>query len=264
MNVQGLAAPWGARFRFRPLAFADAVISWRKGHWRKWEGLYPWQRELLVGVAREMADKGWGPTADGLIKAKLAIRRAISSCTGSGKTSFMIPFIVYWLLSCWPAMRILLIGPTLQHIKDHALPALKIMREASPILREMFTVTEEPRVFRNDAAPLCFATLRSAEEGTKVTGTHSQEDMVCLIFDDAAGIDDDIAKGAAGIRTDPQVIEFLFGNPLKTYGFFHDAIAGIASRHYNPIFISKKSLPTWLPEMEDEIQAIFGEPDSDT
>ena len=262
MAAIDLAEGWGIRYRWRPIAFADRVIPWGQGIFESWEEPLEWQRQFLTGVARELHDKGWGPAENGRIKRKVPVRRVISSCTGSGKSKFVLPLSIFWMMAAWSKMRVLVLTPTREHAKDHLFKDCKAMWQASPVLKEIFHIAESGMIFRKDAPETCVCLFRTAEQAKNLTGTHSHGALTYQVVDDGHAVEDAVWDAASGMRDDPQALVVVAGNPLETFGFFYELHSGKYASLFHPTFLSKRDcmLPgeEWTPTLEHDLLMTYG------
>ena len=250
--------------RYDLLRFAEEAVPFGRGHWESWSGLWAWQVDFLRGLGDEMKTKGWGArNADGSTKKLRPIRRVISSATGTGKTALVLPLILLHALVAHPKMRAVCVSPSKDQIKDKLFAAVRVMIESSPFLGCLFSLSESGKVARTGAAALSFAVFRTAREQESLQGTHSHGGQTLTMIDEASGVPDSNFDATAGARQEEQSITILAGNPLGDEGFYHRRHSGDIASAWNPVFVSKKDLPTWDPAEEADLIAEAGGEDTE-
>ena len=76
------------RFRFDPLGFALLAVPFGRAgtKFAGWSGLWDWQYQWILSVAKEVFEKLFGADEEGLIQRKAPVLRSLSSGTGTGKS----------------------------------------------------------------------------------------------------------------------------------------------------------------------------------
>ena len=259
---------WAAipRYRYDPAAFVtDALPFGRAGtDWERWQGLWPWQREFFDSVGAEAREKEWGkPRADGEF-VKPAIQRVVSSCTGSGKTSLVLPGLLFWAMAVFPTLRAHCISTTREQLMDRFFNACKVMLRNSPKLDGLFEFMLSGKIMRRSSPEVNVATFRAAATPEALQGLHGHGGMTLVLFDEASGIERPFWDATTGPRADPQAIVCAMGNPTKGDGWYWDRHSGRLAKNWKPMFISQKDLPGWSDARERELIEDHGGEDTDS
>ena len=253
-------------YRYDLVGFArEAIPFGQPGPWERWKDLWPWQLELLESIGAEMREKRWGePGPDGEVQPQTPIQRCICSCTGSGKTSLVLPLVLLHALAVHPTMRAVCISPSREQIKDKLANAVKVMIESSPWLSALFTFAESGKVARRRDPGVCFAVFRTAAEREALQGTHGVAGMIAVFIDEASGVPDELWQATAGARQDPQALVIIAGNPLRGDGFYHDRHTGRLAEKWKPVVVPADTLPTWVEARREDLIADHGGEDTET
>ena len=241
------------RFRYRPADFMKLVVPFGKpGPFESWTKPWDVQVELLESIGDEMARKRFGPDANGEVTPRERVERIVSSCTGAGKTSLMLPTLVCWQVMCWPHSKGVAVSTTREQLYDKFFSATKALIDSSPILREYLDYDESMTVWRKGRRPTQFCAYRTALEEAAALGSHAHGSLGALWIDEAAGPKDTMFRAYHGLLHDPQVVCVAFGNPLKPWGWFFDRHSGRLFKAENVRVISARDLPTWTQDREDK------------
>jgi hypothetical protein len=219
------------------------------------EGPEPWQRDLLDRIGR------------GLISADGAVREAVASGHGIGKSA-LVAWIILWALSTKPDTRGVVTANTEAQLRTKTWPELTKWHGLM-INKGWFAVTAtsiysvlqgHDRTWRVDA-------ITWSENNTEaIAGLHNKGKRAFTIFDEASAIPDTIWETIEGALTDPGTELFwcVFGNPTQNTGRFRECFAGgrFAHRwHHNQIDSRTVSFTTNKAQIDEWI-ADYGE-DSD-
>jgi len=103
----------------------------------------------------------------------------------------------------------------------------------------------------------------SKEENSEAfAGQHAEQATSFYFFDEDSGIPEVIHEVAEGGLTDGEPMIFLFGNPTRNAGHFHQACFGIGRDRWNPISIDSRESRLTNKELIKEWIDVYGE-DSD-
>jgi len=202
-----------------PLGFVEFAFPW--GEEGTFLEEYPdgpdkWQREFLT-LLGELIQKDWNETPEGEKVIEKAIRMAVASGHGIGKTA-MTSWIILWFISTRPNPQIVVTANTKNQLTT------KTWRELAKwhgccICGHWFnyTATQLKHKQRPDT---WFATAVpwSAANSSAFAGTH--EAHVLMLFDEASEIDASIWETAEGAMTTPGAMWLCFGNPTSNTGRF--------------------------------------------
>lgn len=220
--------------------------------WAEWGELWPWQVDFLEDLSGELRRKEWGHLRGGRVVSKSPVQRAVSSCTGSGKTAFVLPAAILWLLAVYPRLRGICISTTRDQLFDRLFNACVLMIDSSPRLRALFGYMRSGKIWRHTDENVNFVTFRTSGTPEALQGLHSQGGMTLVVFDESSGVPEDMWRATAGARQDPQAIVLAMGNPRLGEGWFFDRHSGRLARYWHPRFISRWDLPGWSKELNDE------------
>ena len=261
--MPNLAAEWALGYRYRPVEFAHRTIPFGKpGPWESWSGLHDWQAEFFRGIAQEQYQKEWGPDPDGKVTRREPINRAICSGAGTGKTAFVLPFLVLWQMAVWPRLRVLAMSTTETQLKDRFFNSgIVVILENSPELRRLFA-WQSLKVWRRDS-PDSTATFRTGDNPGAILGAHSHGGQMLIPMDECAWQDDEMWEATGSARQDPQTITVLCGNPWRNEGFFFDRHSGRLADRWKTVFVDAREQPGWTQDQEEDLLAEHGGEDTD-
>lgn len=238
------------RFRYDLDGFCRLVFPWGRGPYATWEEPWPWHTALFDSISREAYAKRFGPDYEGVIDRKAPILRAISSGTGTGKSSLVLPTILFWTLSVFPHVRGLAISATREQMGDKFFSDCVALMKASPFLSRYFDSTADGTIFVKGARESTAFVFRTSGSISGLSGTHSFSGVTCVLFEEAAGISDESWLATDGARSDKQVISVACSQPLHLDGFFHRIAFGDLADDWNAIRVSLLDMP-----MTDEQRA---------
>lgn len=189
-------------------------------------------------------------------------RVAVSSCTGSGKTS-ILSMMTFLYLMILPDCRILITSPSSgQLVRVFYSELNKWHRRMPEQFQEYFYITRETVKYTNTKKYLQFASLVTASVDNKesLQGGHSEN---YIIFgDEASGIDEqafDILLGTLSTGYGGRFI--LVSNPVRSSGRFYE-IFNRDLGSWKKLFFSAFDSPNVNAEWIEEMRETYGE-DSD-
>jgi hypothetical protein len=193
---------------------------------------------------------------DGLLTPNTAIREAVASGHGVGKSA-LVAWIILWSISTLEDTRGVVTANTENQLKTKTWAELGKWHRLF-LARELFKLTatalfssERERTWRIDM-------VAWSERNTEAfAGLHNQGKRVVLIMDEASAIPDKIHETSEGALTDAntQILWIMFGNPTRSTGRFREAFAGGKHskqwRTYNVdsrsvSFTNKTQLQSWI------------------
>ena len=182
------------KYRDNPVLFVREVL-----------GVEPdeWQVEFLNAVARG--------------ERKISIR----SGHGVGKSTGGSWAMLWYLLTRYP-VKVVVTAPTSSQLYDALFAELKRwVKELPPAVQELLDVKQE-RIELRASATEAFISARTsrAEQPEALQGVHS--DNVMLVADEASGVPEQVFEAAAGSMSGHNAVTILFGNPVRSSGFFFD------------------------------------------
>jgi len=190
-----------------PLRFVKTVFPWGEGPLAGADGPDRWQGDLL----RELA----GLLADGVSP----IRMAVSSGHGVGKTA-LSAWLILWFLSTRDHPQLVVTANTAAQLRNKTWRELaKWHRLASNAhwfewTATRFSLRQHPETWFAAAVPW------SRDRPESFAGTHERH--VCVIFDEASAIAEDIWDVTEGAMVTHGAMWFAFGNPTRNTGRFRE------------------------------------------
>ena len=206
-----------------PLAFVLWAFDWGQGALKDEEGPDEWQRQILADIRDNMMD------------VKEALRYAVASGHGIGKTA-LICWLILWFICTRPNPQIIVTSNTGTQLatktwrelsKWHQLIQHKALRDRYEHSATAFRHVEAPLVWF--ASPISWSKDRSEA----FAGAH--EDHVLVLFDEASLIDDsiwEVTEGAMTTEVGPlkTAIWIAFGNPTRNTGRFRECFGRFRHR----------------------------------
>ena len=182
------------KYRNDPVAFVREVL-----------GVEPddWQKEFLEAVAAG--------------NRKISIR----SGHGVGKSTTGSWAMLWYLLTRYP-VKVVVTAPTSSQLYDALFAELKRwVKELPQAVQELLEVKQE-RIELKASATEAFISARTsrAEQPEALQGIHSEN--VMLVADEASGVPEQVFEAAAGSMSGHNAVTILFGNPVRSSGFFFD------------------------------------------
>jgi len=223
MNTKDLKilSEWSAKCKNDPLKFVIEGFDWGRGELEKFDGPDTWQIGILKNIR------------DGLLKVDEAIRLAVASGHGIGKSA-LVAWIVLWAISTVVDTKGVVTANTENQLR------LKTWAELAKwhrlvITKELFTCAataiystddKHERTWRIDMVPW---SLNNTEA---FAGLHNQGKRLLLIFDEASAIPNLIWEVSEGALTDSdtQIMWLAFGNPTRNTGRFKDCFGRYRKR----------------------------------
>jgi hypothetical protein len=196
-----------AACRDDPLRFVETVFPWGEGALSEEDGPDAWQRELLTELGRALR-VGESP-----------VRMAVASGHGVGKTA-LSAWLVLWFLSTHDHPQLVVTANTAAQLRNKTWRELaKWHRLAAN--RHWFEWTSARFAFRQHPETWFAAAVPWARERPEAfAGTHERH--VCVIFDEASAIPEEIWDVTEGAMVTPGALWFAFGNPTRNTGRFRE------------------------------------------
>ncbi len=193
---QALAAfeAYRDRYRYDPVAFVREVFAAEPD---------VWQKKVLEAIAR--GDR----------------RISVRSGHGVGKSTVASWAAIWYLLTRYP-VKIVITAPTKAQLYDALYAELRTwIDKLPPELAQFLEVKSDSVIFTPSPAG-AFISVRTsrAETPEAMAGVHSEN--VMLIGDEASGIPEQVYEAAAGSMSGENAVTLLFGNPVRSSGYFFD------------------------------------------
>lgn len=193
---QALAAfaAYRDRYRYDPVAFVREVFGAEPD---------PWQAEVLEAIAR--GDR----------------RISVRSGHGVGKSTIASWASVWYILTRYP-VKIVITAPTKAQLYDALYAELRTWIDKLPEELSGFLEVKSDSVVFTPSPAGAFISVRTsrAETPEAMAGVHSEN--VMLIGDEASGIPEQVYEAAAGSMSGENAVTLLFGNPVRSSGYFFD------------------------------------------
>jgi hypothetical protein len=207
-----------AGFRHDPLGCALFSFPWGEdGELKDYNGPRVWQREIMQTIGEQLKAGG----TNGAV-----VRVAIASGHGIGKSA-LISMLVHWGLSTCVETKIICTANTDTQLRTKLWPEVskwfKLGINASWFNVSATSVATKgsERNWRADAIPW------SVSNTNAFAGMHNIGKRIIIVFDEAAGIDDEIWEVVEGALTDDktEIVWLAFGNPTKNTGRFRECFS---------------------------------------
>lgn len=246
-----------AEFYADPLGFVLFAFPWGEdGPLKHFDGPDGWQRDFLIQLGEEVKTRGFNGSL-----AVMAIRFAVSSGHGIGK-SVLVAFIVLWAMSTRPYLHGTVTANTIDQLNTKTWATLRTWY-ARCITAHWFEMNSERMYHKSHKDNWFVAKQSSKEENSEAfAGQHAADSTSLYIFDEASAIPDKIWEVAEGGLTDGEPMIFVFGNPTRSSGKFHQACFGSMRHRWNPVIIDSRTSRFTNKQQIDEWVKDYGE-DSD-
>ncbi len=204
-----------------PLRFVRVAFPWGEGELEGLTGPYEWQTKIL------------GDIRDGLLTVDQAIRIAVASGHGIGKSA-LVAWIVYWAVSTKVDTKGIVTANTETQLKTKTWAELAKWHRLA-INSHWFDLTATALISRDPAHTLEWRVDQiawSEARSEAFAGLHNKGKRVLLIFDEASAIPDVIWEVAEGALTDEgtEILQICFGNPTRSSGRFRDCFGRFKQR----------------------------------
>lgn len=240
-----------------PLRFVLGCYPWGEpGPLQHHTGPDAWQHAFLTRIGQEVAAHGF----DG-VTAVDPIRGTVSSGHGVGKSAESA-WLVDWIMSTRPHCQGTVTANTFAQLETKTWAAIQYWTKLC-LTGHWFACTST-RMYHPAYRDSWFCAPQSSKEENSeaFAGQHAVGSTSFYIFDEASAIPDQIFEVAEGGLTDGEPMIFLFGNPTRTTGKFHQASFGSARDRWHPLIVdSRDSKLTNKAQIAEWIQD-YGE-DSD-
>lgn len=209
-----------AEFYAEPLEYVLYAYSWGSGELAGWDGPDSWQRNYLNRIGDMVKDRGF----DG-VNPVSPIRMATASGHGIGKSA-LTAWLVDWIMCTRPFCKGIVTANTSPQLQTKTWAEIAKWTRRS-IARHWFSVSQGKgnmkmvRIGYEDTWRVDAQTCRE-ENSESFAGLHAANSTPFYIFDEASAIPNKIWEVAEGGLTDGEPMHFVFGNPTRNSGRFHD------------------------------------------
>lgn len=240
-----------------PLRFVLACYPWGEpGYLQHHAGPDLWQRQFLEELGRDVRARAF----DGL-HTVAPIRRAVSSGHGIGK-SVMVAWLINWVMSTRPHAQGTVTANTITQLQTKTWAALQRWTQLC-LTGHWFTINADRMYYTAHKASWFCSPQSSKEENSEAfAGQHAADSTSFYIVDEASAVPDAIYEVAEGGLTDGEPMIFIFGNPTRSTGKFHQACFGANRDRWHPTIVDARTSRFTNKELIKEWAQDYGE-DSD-
>lgn len=225
-----------AEYYADPLGFVLFAFPWGEpGPLQHHAGPDIWQREALEWIGQQVRTRKF----DGTTPVS-PIRLAVSSGHGIGK-SVEVAFLVTWLMSTRPHCQGTITANTITQLQTKTWAA--IQRWTKLCKTGHWFELNSDRMYRKGYKESWFCAPQSSKEENSeaFAGQHAADSTSFYIFDEASAIPGAIYEVAEGGLTDGEPMIFLFGNPTRSQGPFHQACFGSMRHRWHPVVVDSRT-----------------------
>lgn len=245
------------QFAEDPLGFVLACYPWGEaGALEQHQGPDEWQRAFLEHLGEQVRSRHF----DGFTPVS-PIREAVSSGHGIGK-SVLVAWLVDWIMSTRPNAQGTVTANTFTQLQTKTWAAIR--RWTKLCLTGHWFIVNSGRMYHPQFAESWFCALQSSQEENSeaFAGQHAADSTSFYIVDEASAVPGGTLDVAEGGLTDGEPMIFLFGNPTRNSGRFHEvAFGSLRDRWHTTIVDSRQSRFTNKTQI-GEWESDYGE-DSD-
>lgn len=248
-------AEWARDCADDPLRFVLEAYPWREpGPLSEHDGPDFWQTQFLTRLGEEVRKRGF----DGVTPVQ-PIRCATSSGHGIGK-SVMVAWLVDWIMSTRPHAQGTVTANTFKQLETKTWAAVQRWTKLC-ITGPWFTVVSN-RMYHTGHRESWFCAPQSCREENSeaFAGQHAADSTSFYINDEDSAVPEKIHEVSEGGLTDGEPMQFLFGNPTRTSGAFHQACFGLRRDRYivtivdsrESRFTNKAQIAEWIQDYGED------------
>lgn len=231
-------ADFVGQFAEDPLGFVIACYPWgEKGTpLEQHDGPDAWQRTFLEHVGAQVKAHGF----DGFTPVA-PIREAVSSGHGIGK-SVLVAWLVDWIMSTRPHAQGTITANTFTQLQTKTWASIR--RWTKLCLTGHWFIVNSARMYHPLFQESWFCALQSSQEENSeaFAGQHAADSTSFYIVDEASAVPAGTLDVAEGGLTDGEPMIFLFGNPTRNSGRFHEvAFGSLRDRWHTTVVDSRQS-----------------------
>lgn len=208
-----------SRFYDDPLGFVLWAFDWDEGDLEGFDGPDTWQIEELNAIGDDVRDRNFNG-----VDPVTPIQTSIASGHGIGKSAFTA-WIILWIMATRPYCKGVVTANTSDQLRTKTWGELGKWHKRCIVGhwfewnngRGSMNIYHKayPESWRVDAQ-----TCRE-ENSESFAGLHAANSTPFYIFDEASAVPDKIWEVAEGGKTDGEPMHFVFGNPTRNSGAFH-------------------------------------------
>ena len=220
-----------------PLLFVESLFPWRqpgKGLEHE-DGPDVWQAAFLtrLGAAvKARAFNGRTPVAP--------IRMAVSKGHGVGGST-LAAWLTLWIMATRRHAYGTITANTRDQLRDKTWAAVRQWRNLC-LVGDWFEINTERMYHQATPGEWFCSSLTCRDENSEAfQGQHARDSTSFYIFDESSAVPDSIFTAAEGGLTDGEPMIFLFGNPTRSTGAFHQACFGAGRARWNVVTIDSRT-----------------------
>ena len=254
-DLEGELAEFVGQYYADPLGFVVACYPWGEpGPLKDHVGPDVWQAEFLKQLGESVRARGFTG-----LEPVAPIRMATSSGHGIGK-SVLVAWLVDWIMSTRPHAQGTITANTFTQLETKTWAAIQRWTKLC-LTGHWFTVTSN-RLYHPAFKESWFCAPQSCREENSeaFAGQHAADSTSFYIFDEDSAVPDKIHEVAEGGLTDGEPMMFLFGNPTRSTGKFHEACFGAMRDRWHPTivdsrecrFTNKVQIAEWISDYGED------------
>ena len=220
-----------------PLLFVESLFPWRqpgKGLEHE-DGPDVWQAAFLtrLGAAvKARAFDGRTPVAP--------IRMAVSKGHGVGGST-LAAWLTLWIMATRRHAHGTITANTRDQLRDKTWAAVRQWRNLC-LVGDWFEINTERMYHQATPGEWFCSSLTCRDENSEAfQGQHARDSTSFYIFDESSAVPDSIFTAAEGGLTDGESMIFLFGNPTRSSGAFHQACFGAGRARWDVVTIDSRT-----------------------
>jgi len=220
-----------AKYYADPLGFVYWAFPWGEGVLEGHDGPDDWQIEFLTNLGEAVRQRGFNG-----IDPVAPINMSRASGHGIGKSA-LSAMITLWIMSTRPHSKGVVTANTSDQLKTKTWGELAKWKKMC-ITGHWFDYNNSrgnmnmyhksyPQTWRVDAQTC------KEENSESFAGLHCANSTPWYLFDEGSAVPDKIYEVAEGGKTDGEPMHFVFGNPTRNTGRFHQIFNGDIGKRWN-------------------------------
>lgn len=230
-----------------PLRFVHTMYPWGEpGPLAQYPGPDTWQEEFLRRLGAQVKTRAFDRS-----QAVAPVRMAVSSGHGTGK-SVTVAWIVNWIMATRPHAKGTITANTFTQLRDKTWASIRRWSSLC-LVGDWFEVTSERLCHPSYPASWFCSSQSCREENSEAfAGQHAADSTSFYVFDESSAISERIFEVAEGGLTDGEPMIFLFGNPTRSSGMFHQVCFGSKRNRWDSVIVdSRESAFTNKAQIEE-------------
>jgi hypothetical protein len=214
-----------------PLGFVYWAFPWNTGILAGHHGPDEWQKKFLTELGEEVRKRGF----NGFTPVP-PINMARASGHGIGKST-LAAWITLWIMSTRPHSKGVITANTSDQLKTKTWGELAKWKKMC-ITGHWFEYNSgrgNMSMYRHGYAETWRVDAQTCREenSESFAGLHCANSTPWYLFDEGSAVPDKIYEVAEGGKTDGEPMHFVFGNPTRNTGQFHQIFNGSISKRWS-------------------------------